>query len=512
VLARWDGPRRYANLRKLARLARSYEALRGPAVEGFVRFVREQDALGAKELEAVAEEEQGDAVRLLTIHGAKGLEFKVVVVADAGRDTGSTGDADEIVALTDGRFGFKVVHPTKGGRTPVFDYEQVRQVSLDQGRAERLRLYYVAMTRAIDRLIVSGAVSGDGDTERETPMSWVLKRLELDPAGVEQADEPVELERGDARFIVRLHRRQAEPAAAPQPAETASGQLALFTELPPFVPPPAVALHELAPVTVPAVLPAPRLSFSALSLHERCSLRFWAERVAGMRPAASPAATGGDGGGLLATELGDAVHRLLELVDLDRPAAPDDDVVVETVRGWYPQAADRDLETVRRHVHAYCGSELAKRIAALGGARPERPFAFEQDGVLLRGRLDVLWRQNGRALVLDYKTNLLEERRPHDIVADEYGLQRAVYAAVCLLAGAEEVEVVYQFLERPDDVVSETYGTDRLVELRGMVGAAIGRALSGEYAPSPSAYACQGCPLLDLTCPGPRLLAEEMPL
>src|SRR5437588_6553531 len=86
VLAQWDGRRRYANLRKLARLARSYDELRGPDVEGFVRFVRDQEAVGARELEAVAEGEGGDAVRLLTIHAAKAVEFKVVVVADAGRD------------------------------------------------------------------------------------------------------------------------------------------------------------------------------------------------------------------------------------------------------------------------------------------------------------------------------------------------------------------------------------------------------------------------------------------
>ena len=48
VLAQWDGRRRYANLRKLARLARSYEELRGPDVEGFVRFVEEQEAVGAR--------------------------------------------------------------------------------------------------------------------------------------------------------------------------------------------------------------------------------------------------------------------------------------------------------------------------------------------------------------------------------------------------------------------------------------------------------------------------------
>jgi ATP-dependent helicase/nuclease subunit A len=68
VLAQWDGRRRYANMRKLARLARSYEELRGRDIEGFVRFVRDQEAVGARELEAVAEEEDADAVRLLTIH------------------------------------------------------------------------------------------------------------------------------------------------------------------------------------------------------------------------------------------------------------------------------------------------------------------------------------------------------------------------------------------------------------------------------------------------------------
>src|SRR5207244_531603 len=115
VLARWDGRRRYANLRKLARLARSYEELRGPDIEGFVRFVREQDAAGTSEREAVAEEEDADAIRLLTIHTAKGLEFKVVVVTDAGRAPFEP-DSDEILVLPDGRFGFKVADPETGAR------------------------------------------------------------------------------------------------------------------------------------------------------------------------------------------------------------------------------------------------------------------------------------------------------------------------------------------------------------------------------------------------------------
>src|SRR4029079_8249898 len=186
VLAQWDGRRRYANLRKLARLARLYEELRGPDIEGFVRFVREQDAAGAKELEAFAEEEGAGAVRLLTIHAAKGLEFKVVVVADAGRERART---DEILCLSDGRFGFKVAHPSTGTRVSTTSYQAVKETQDQAEDAERLRLYYVAMTRAMDRLIVSGSVDRSSERDDRTPIGWVLERLRL-PGGVDPPRGP----------------------------------------------------------------------------------------------------------------------------------------------------------------------------------------------------------------------------------------------------------------------------------------------------------------------------------
>ena len=135
VLARWDGRRRYANLRKLARLARSYEELRGPDIEGFLRFVADQEAAGARESEAVAEEEGGDAVRLLTIHSAKGLEFKVVVVADAGRNP-ERASRDEILCLPDGRVGFKVVDPATGKRHAASGFDELREAERAADEAE----------------------------------------------------------------------------------------------------------------------------------------------------------------------------------------------------------------------------------------------------------------------------------------------------------------------------------------------------------------------------------------
>ncbi len=506
VLAQWDGRRRYANLRKLARIARSYEELRGPDLESFVRFVEEQEAVGAAERDAVAEEEGADAVRLLTIHGAKGLEFKVVVVADAGRDRNAP-SADEILCLSDGRFGFRVADPVTGKRHGVLDYENVKDARAAEDEAERLRLYYVAMTRAIDRLIVSGSIDSHRKADEKTPIGWVLGRLDCAAELAEARDAPIELEREGARVLVRVDRTPpaAEPVRAIEPVEAViddeTGQLALFS--PGSAPP----LPPLAPVLAPIqALPEPplhdvrRLSYSALALFERCSYRYYAERVAGMRPANAHGTVAGQSG-LVATEVGDAVHRLLELVDLTAPTPPD----VEQVRAWYPAVTDEELARIAGFVSTYCGSDLAGRIATLSGARPERPFAFEHDGVLLHGRLDVLHRDGTRALVLDYKTNTLAEGSPEEIVEADYRLQRLVYALACFRAGAEEVEVVYHFLERPDAVVSTTFARAGTSALEAELSEAIARIRAGEFRPTPSEFVCAACPALDVVCAGTRL-------
>ncbi len=504
VLAQWDGSRRYANLRKLARLARSFEELRGADIEGFVRFVAEQGAVGARELEAVAEEEGADAVRLLTIHAAKGLEFKVVIVADAGREKAPP-SPDEILCLADGRFGFRVADPATDRRAGAFDYEAVKETRRAEEEAERLRLYYVAMTRAIDRLVVSGAIGGRSGAEERTPIGWVLSRLdagaELDAAG----DGPVELERGGARLVLRLN-RFVPRIEDERSVEIADVEAAEEAQLPLFAlgevgegAPSAPALVELPPVPAPPLHRVQRLSYSALALFERCSYRYFAERVAGMRPTDLRGARPGTG--LAATEVGDAVHRLLELVDLTDPRPPD----VELVRGWYAGVSEAELERIAAFVAVYCDSEVARRVASRPGARAERPFAFEHDGVLLHGRLDVLHRDGPRALVLDYKTNVLGERAPEEVVESEYRLQQLVYALACFRDGAEEVEVAYAFLEPPGAVVSTTFRLEQASELEAELSVAIARIAEGDFRPTPSEFACAGCPALDVVCAGPRL-------
>ncbi|HEX3238309.1 MAG TPA: UvrD-helicase domain-containing protein [Gaiellaceae bacterium] len=488
VLAQWDGRRRYANMRKLARLARSYDELRGPDVEGFVRFVAEQEAVGARELEAVAEEEGADAVRLLTIHAAKGLEFKVVIVADAGRDRVPP-SPDEILALPDGRFGFRVADPVTARRRGAFDYEAVKEARQEAERAERLRLYYVAMTRAKERLIVSGSVDLGSERETPTPIAWVLDRLGADGDLAQAGDLPIELVRGDARLLVRLdHFHPEEPAVVEAESEE-PGQLALFATLDEVAAlPEAPELPPLVALADPPLHRVRRLSFTSLSLFEQCAYKYFARYGLGM----SERPVEGEGTGEMSgTEIGSAVHALLEEIDLAAPVTP-----------------ELEDELIRGFVAAYCESDLARRVAALEDVEKERHFTFEHDGVLVHGYIDVFYLRDGQALVVDYKTNALGEAAPDEIVEQDYRLQRLVYALACFRAGAKEVEVVYHFLERPDAPVGATFMLADVVELEAELSAAIERIQAGEFPPTPSDFACGGCPALDLVCAGPRLRAR----
>jgi ATP-dependent exoDNAse (exonuclease V) beta subunit len=267
----------------------------------------------------------------------------------------------------------------------------------------------------------------------------------------------------------------------------------------------------LPPLVAPAEPPLHRprrLSFTALSTFEQCSYKYYSLYVARMSERRPTHVEGESDGGLRGTEIGDAVHRLLEQVDLDAPAVPD----VEQVRVWYPTVSDEELDRIGAYVAAYCGSELARHVAALEGVQKERHFTFEHDGVLLHGFVDALHLDGTRALVVDYKTNLLGESSAEEIVEADYRLQRLVYALACFRAGADQVEVVYHFLERADAIVAATFTGEQVPALEAELSEGIAHILAGEFRPTPSDFACSTCPALDLVCAGPRLRTPSAPL
>ena len=437
VLAQWDGRRRYANLRKLARLARSYEELRGPDVEGFVRFVEEQEAVGAAELEAVAEEEGADAVRLLTIHAAKGLEFKVVVVADAGRDRNAP-SADEILCLSDGRFGFRVADPVDRQAARRLGYDSVKDARAAEDEAERLRLYYVAMTRAIDRLIVSGSIDSGAagrraDADRLGARPARLRARSSRGAAEARSSSSARARACSSASTGRRRRRRAgrwRPSRrSTRAASSRSSPPATCRPLPPLAP----VLAPIQALPEPPLHDVRRLSYSALALFERCSYRYYAERVAGMRPArrarhASPGRRASP-----RPRSATPSTACSSSSTWPRPRRP----TSSRCAAWYPGRDGRGAGADRRRSSTPTAArELARRGSRRSPARgPSGRSRSSTTACSCTAASTCSTATAPRALVLDYKTNTLAEGTPEEIVEADYRLQRLVYALACFRAG-----------------------------------------------------------------------------
>ena len=481
-----------ANVRKLARLAREFEALRGPDLEGFLETVEVRRLAADREPDALVSEEDADAVRLMTVHAAKGLQFRVVVVADAGR--GAAGRSDHLVALPDGRVGIKVPDAV-GQLRETSAFTAASGIDALAEDAERRRVSYVALTRAVERLIISGVVRGGAN--EETPIAWMLRRLGASPSDGDQA-----IGIPGASVSVRVGQREieeeaaavAEPAPAEPVAAAVTGQLAFFESLSEVEPlPPPVAVDVPPPlVPLPAAPPERpgRLSFSALSLFERCGYRFYAERLLGFRSvdrSRTPGGTGLDG-----AELGTVVHDTLE-----HPGRG-----VEVALARFPHATAADAERAAALVGVWERSPLAARVAGLE-ARREVPFLVEAGGAQIAGRLDLLARDGTTGLVIDYKSNRVTDSTPAEMRDAGYALQEAVYALALLEHGHDEVEVHFAFLDA-DEAVMRRFTQADTDDLRARVAAAVAASTSGPYAPRPG-IVCEDCPVLGLLCAGPDL-------
>lgn len=154
LLLEFLGPRKVANLRKLIHMAASFDAREVFTLQDYVN--RLSQALSDEEDEAFAATlaENDNVVRLMTIHQSKGLEFPVVIVANMDRQE----QASTPPVVVSPQLGVLVKLPKRFGKEPQhWGFEIHKLLETTESRAESLRLLYVALTRAADRLILSGA-------------------------------------------------------------------------------------------------------------------------------------------------------------------------------------------------------------------------------------------------------------------------------------------------------------------------------------------------------------------
>jgi ATP-dependent helicase/nuclease subunit A len=373
-------------------LAMSYERKAPASLQGFMAWLRAADTEVKRDMEI-----SRDEVRVMTVHGAKGLEAPVVIMADT---TTSPSDTQRLrlIHLPQGNGGKVVVWAGRKADDPP-GVADARDAMLEETEHEYRRLLYVAMTRAADRLIIAGCMPGNRNSVRENSWYDLIKR------GLANSDLDLhEIPAGDG--VVKSYRRTGD--ATPETGIGLDAAAGTPASLPEWLRTRAVAAPELAI--------DPRLRPSDPGADEGKIFR--SGESAAMRK--------------LALQRGTLVHRLLQSLPEVAPERRRDAALKYLARNaddW----PDADREALAGSLLGLIDDPRFGQVFGPGSRaevsivgrleRPGRPPA------LVSGQIDRLVVTPNEVLIVDFKTNHAPPRHPAEAPSG-YVRQLALYRAV----------------------------------------------------------------------------------
>lgn len=368
-------------------LALDYESRETPSLQGFVAWLRTASAAVKRDMEMARDE-----VRVMTVHGAKGLEAPIVILADTTTlPAGPQHFQPRLLALptpaaapdTPGRIVWIPTKKDDTGRTAL-----ARAKVIAENEDEHRRLLYVAMTRAEDRLVVCGAVG----EKTMPPGCWYdLVRQGLEGAGF-LLEEPADFGAGSVKRYWKFRQGGGQAAAA---------AAAAVDETPPSW------IRQPAPRDPPALAPITPSMFHA----EHAPSLF-------DKPGA---------GRETALARGNLLHRLMQSLPDIPPARRREAARQYLARNGQDFAADEHAALIAQMQAVLDDARFAELFAP--GSRAEVPIVGRLGGRPLSGQIDRLVVTPDAVLIGDYKTNRPAPRRLED-VPPGYVAQLALYRAV----------------------------------------------------------------------------------
>jgi ATP-dependent helicase/nuclease subunit A len=417
--------RRY---RYVAKRARDFAATGRATLRSFVEWMEGLEREQYHDSGVAAAEEDDEAVRVLTIHGAKGLEFPVVIMTGWGSIRRS-GGTQVIPDRIEGRLEVGV---GDSWRTPGYQRAADREKRAEQ--AEAVRLTYVAGTRARDHLVLS---------------LWRKEAWSDDPPTQAGAFEE-SLDSGGLGLRLALEAAVRPTAPEPQPMTQPSADQHREAEAAWLV-----GRDELV-----RALGGLRLT-TATGLAKEADPDLETDDVATSRR--------GRGG----TSFGRAVHAVLQLLPLDTLAGVEELARAQAAAEGIASRAVAVVEAVRR----VAASAPVRDAVAAGRLWREVPIGAEEAGVVVEGFIDLLYETPNGLRVVDYKTDNasaaeIDRRFRH------YRLQGGAYALLLELATGRPVAGV-DFVFAANGQVRSIAG-DELAALVSEVRARLGESPAAE--------------------------------
>ncbi len=497
-----QGPQHRENFLKLLDLARTRGASAPPTLYDFCSYLEHRAEEEVREGQA-ATAVSGKAVRVMTVHAAKGLEFPVVVLPFLNRLSGSD---QEPLIHPDFGIGFTPGAVEGGTSGPAPLHAFLGAMAEERGIAEEKRVFYVACTRARDVLILSGGEGGK--TPGNAPLGWlggVLAARGLTEEGsvIDFGAVPVSFldaggkDGGRTMRDVQLRVRVVRPGESPsvRPAPTGTGDA-----------PPAVRI-----LTTPLADTRGGETYSAtrLKTYLECPARYYLVYVLGI--GGGTVSRGGDDGpdgdgpdaerdhsadGQAGLE-GEITHELLSGLT---PGDTDEEIG-ERIRALVrARCADTDAarvgERVRENVAAFLRSGEGRRILSRPGAKSEFQISALVGDAIVTGKIDRLFRGvDGMVEFVDYKTDQVTAATLPGR-ADEHRRQVAIYAyLISRLHGQPKVRGTLVFLKLSSAPVSLEFDAADLQMVERSLFDAIAAIRRGAYTAPPSP--CRDCPMTD---------------
>ncbi|MBR3817386.1 MAG: helicase-exonuclease AddAB subunit AddA [Clostridia bacterium] len=452
-----------ANLRLLLDYALTYEKSGYRGLGGFVSFIdrlssRKQDLTGA--LNACG---NADVVRIMTVHKSKGLEFPVCIVANCG---GAFNSQDEKANLVLNRRCGVAIKRRDVETYEVFEsvpHNAVKLAIHGDAVSEELRVLYVALTRAKEKLIMVHGEKKLDDALRRYGTALNRDSKKIVPYAVRNA-------KSFGQWIITALMRHKDA----QQLRSVAGldeSFVLASESPLKV---VISHRDTVPCAEEAAAVSTESDREFLELvKERSQFRYKYERLSGItvKRTASSADKGGVDreyfassrpaflceGGLTGAQKGTATHHFVQFADYEKAKENLEQEIARLESSGMLSSAEAKAIN-RRTVSAFLKSKLFERILASSNVLREKRFIIEvpisdvyenvedfpDEKVMIQGACDCAFEEDGKLVVIDYKTDLIDSEEEF---REKYSSQLLLYKkALALCTGLEVKEaLIYSF-------------------------------------------------------------------